>query len=34
VLGMLVAEPLTAGALIVVKKLYVRDVIGDDIENH
>ena len=32
VLGMLVAEPLTAGALIVVKKLYVRDVIGDDIE--
>jgi predicted PurR-regulated permease PerM len=32
VLGMLAAEPLVAATLLVVKKLYVRDVIGDEVE--
>jgi predicted PurR-regulated permease PerM len=32
VLGMLAAEPLVAAMLLVVRKLYVRDVIGDKIE--
>ncbi len=32
VLGMLAAEPLVAAALLVVRKLYVRDVIGDEVE--
>ncbi|MGZ8866850.1 MAG: AI-2E family transporter [Thermoanaerobaculia bacterium] len=32
VLGMLAAEPLVAATLLVVKKLYVRAVIGDDVE--
>lgn len=31
VMGMLVAEPLAAATLLIVKKLYVRDVIGDDL---
>ncbi|HUP48470.1 MAG TPA: AI-2E family transporter [Thermoanaerobaculia bacterium] len=33
VLGMLAAEPLLAAALLVIRKLYVRDVIGDQVEN-
>lgn len=33
VLGMLAAEPFVAGTLLVVRKLYVRDVIGDSIED-
>jgi predicted PurR-regulated permease PerM len=32
VLGMLAAEPLVAAALLVVRKLYVRDVIGDKVD--
>ena len=32
VLGMLAAEPFVAAMLLVVRKLYVRDVIGDDVE--
>lgn len=32
VLGMLAAEPLVAAALLVVRKLYVRDVIGNEVE--
>jgi len=32
VLGMLAAEPFVAAALLVVRKLYVRDVIGDKID--
>lgn len=32
VLGMLVAEPLTAMAMLIVKRLYVRDVVGDEIQ--
>jgi predicted PurR-regulated permease PerM len=31
VLGMLVAEPLTAMVMLIVKRLYVRDVVGDDV---
>ena len=32
VLGMLAAEPLIAATLLLVKKLYVRDVVGDEVE--
>ena len=32
VVGMLAAEPFVAATLLVVRKLYVRDVIGDPIE--
>jgi predicted PurR-regulated permease PerM len=32
VLGMLAAEPLVAATLLVVRKLYVRDVIGDNVD--
>jgi predicted PurR-regulated permease PerM len=32
VLGMLAAEPLTAATLLLVKRLYVRDVIGDELD--
>ena len=34
VIGMLAAEPLVASVMLLVRKLYVRDVIGDDIEKH
>ncbi|HEX6176880.1 MAG TPA: AI-2E family transporter, partial [Thermoanaerobaculia bacterium] len=32
VVGMLAAEPLVAAGLVVTRKLYVRDVIGDDVD--
>ena len=31
VLGMLAAEPLVATALVLIKRLYVEDVVGDDV---
>ena len=34
VLGMLAAEPLVAATLLIVRKLYVRDVIGDPIDGN
>jgi predicted PurR-regulated permease PerM len=33
VVGMLAAEPLTAATILIVRKLYVRDVIGDDVSS-